>query len=63
MAEEQKDKVKLSTVYLSGQAMFTELGYALQFNGKYGWHMLVKGGYVEIDIIKDDLLIKNKEKK
>jgi len=54
VADEPKDKVKLSTVYLSGQAMFYELGPALLFNGKYGWHMLVKGGYVEIDILKDN---------
>jgi hypothetical protein len=49
---EDKEMEKLTTVYLSGQAMFCEIGKALKFNGKYGWHMLVKGGYVAVDILK-----------
>lgn len=53
MAEEPKEKLKLSTVYLSGQAMFYELGKALRFDEKYGWHMNVSGGYVSIDILKE----------
>jgi hypothetical protein len=43
---------KLSVVYLGGQQMFYELGSALRFDGVRGWHMLVKGGYVEVDILK-----------
>jgi len=46
---------KLSTVYLSGQAMFTELGRALRFDGQHGWHMVVSGGYVSLEILEPDV--------
>jgi hypothetical protein len=48
----EESLTKLTVVYLSGQAMFFELGKALRFNGKYGWHILVKGGYVEVELLK-----------
>jgi hypothetical protein len=50
--EEKKEPVKLTTVYLSGQDMFCELGPNLQFSGKFGWHLRAKGGYIEVDILK-----------
>ena len=50
--EEKKGPEKLTTVYLSGQAMFHELGTNLQFNGELGWHLKAKGGYIEVDILK-----------
>jgi hypothetical protein len=31
--------------------MFCELGEALRYSRELGWHMFVKGGYVEVDIV------------
>lgn len=53
MTEEKKAPVKLTTVYLSGQAMFCELGTNLRFDGECGWHIKAKGGYIEVDILQE----------
>ena len=50
--EPEKEPVKLTTVYLSGQEMFYGLGFNLQFDGKRGWHLKAKGGFIEVDILK-----------